>query len=160
VPSARDWRFSFTEVPLYAKLFFARGEAIAQPRVICIVAQAPKCAIPWRRLMKTALATAAFAAVVAIGSPTFAQTTNEQSARSALDAYAQAQPPTKKAQHRRRNRQGGPAFWNPARPDGIVHSTNPAYDVYGIDGEYVGSDPDPIIRDSLFRDPPGNSDND
>ena len=32
------------------------------------------------------------------------------------------------------------------------HSTNPAWDVYDTRGTYVGSDPDPFIRDSLARD--------
>jgi hypothetical protein len=32
------------------------------------------------------------------------------------------------------------------------HSTNPAWDVYDTRGRYVGSDPDPFIRDSLARD--------
>jgi len=34
-----------------------------------------------------------------------------------------------------------------------VHSTNPAFDVYNTRGHYVGSDPDPFIRDQLARDP-------
>jgi Ni/Co efflux regulator RcnB len=33
------------------------------------------------------------------------------------------------------------------------HSTNPHNDVYTLRGEYVGSDPDPVIRDQLGRDP-------
>jgi hypothetical protein len=33
------------------------------------------------------------------------------------------------------------------------HSTNPRNDVYTLRGEYVGSDPDPVIRDQLGRDP-------
>ena len=33
------------------------------------------------------------------------------------------------------------------------HSTNPRNDVYSLRGEYVGSDPDPVIRDQLGRDP-------
>lgn len=32
-------------------------------------------------------------------------------------------------------------------------STNPRNDVYSLRGEYVGSDPDPAIRDQLGRDP-------
>ena len=32
------------------------------------------------------------------------------------------------------------------------HSANPAWDVYDTRGQYVGSDPDPFIRDSLARD--------
>jgi len=34
------------------------------------------------------------------------------------------------------------------------HSTNPAHDVFDITGKYVGSDPDPRIRNELARDPP------
>jgi hypothetical protein len=32
-------------------------------------------------------------------------------------------------------------------------STNSRNDVYGLRGEYLGSDPDPIVRDQLGRDP-------
>jgi hypothetical protein len=30
------------------------------------------------------------------------------------------------------------------------YSSNPAYDVY-VDGQYVGSDPDPRVRDMIWR---------
>src|SRR5439155_5097107 len=33
-----------------------------------------------------------------------------------------------------------------------AHSPNPAWDVYNSQGHYVGSDPDPLIRDELRRD--------
>ena len=33
------------------------------------------------------------------------------------------------------------------------HSTNPRNDVYSLRGEYIGSDPDSIVRDQLGRDP-------
>jgi opacity protein-like surface antigen len=36
-------------------------------------------------------------------------------------------------------------------PDNHAHSANPANDVYDLRGRYVGSDPDPFIRDSLAR---------
>ena len=36
-------------------------------------------------------------------------------------------------------------------PDNHPHSSNPAYDVYDTRGHYVGSDPDPFIRDQLAR---------
>jgi len=36
-------------------------------------------------------------------------------------------------------------------PDNHAHSTNPANDVYDDRGRYIGSDPDPFIRDSLAR---------
>jgi len=34
------------------------------------------------------------------------------------------------------------------------HSSNPAYDVYRLNGDYAGSDPDPRIRSQLFWDDP------
>jgi hypothetical protein len=36
-------------------------------------------------------------------------------------------------------------------PDNHPHSSNPANDVYDIRGRYIGSDPDPFIRDYLAR---------
>jgi hypothetical protein len=36
-------------------------------------------------------------------------------------------------------------------PDNHPHSDNPAWDVYDTRGRYVGSDPDPFIRDMLAR---------
>jgi hypothetical protein len=36
-------------------------------------------------------------------------------------------------------------------PDNHPHSRNPAYDVYDTRGHYIGSDPDPFIRDQLAR---------
>jgi len=36
-------------------------------------------------------------------------------------------------------------------PDNHPHSPNPAWDVYDTRGRYVGSDPDPFIRDYLAR---------
>ena len=38
------------------------------------------------------------------------------------------------------------------------HSTQPVYDVYDTRGKYVGSDPDPLVRAQLQRDPPGRGD--
>jgi len=35
------------------------------------------------------------------------------------------------------------------------HSPNPSYDVYDTQGHYVGSDPDPRIRDELYFDRSG-----
>jgi hypothetical protein len=37
-------------------------------------------------------------------------------------------------------------------PAHSVHSPNPAYDVYDTSGQYVGSDPDPFIRNTLRYD--------
>ena len=39
-----------------------------------------------------------------------------------------------------------------------MHSPNPAWDVYDTDGAYIGSDPDPFIRNELARDRPGRND--
>jgi len=36
-------------------------------------------------------------------------------------------------------------------PDNHAHSSNPANDVYDTRGRYVGSDPDPFIRDTMAR---------
>ena len=36
-------------------------------------------------------------------------------------------------------------------PDNHAHSANPANDVYDVRGRYIGSDPDPFIRDYLAR---------
>jgi hypothetical protein len=36
-------------------------------------------------------------------------------------------------------------------PDNHAHSSNPANDVYDVRGHYIGSDPDPFIRDYLAR---------
>jgi hypothetical protein len=33
-----------------------------------------------------------------------------------------------------------------------AHSVNPAYDVYDAAGNYLGSDPDPLVRFNLLRD--------
>jgi hypothetical protein len=41
-------------------------------------------------------------------------------------------------------------------PEQRQRSPNPAYDVY-VDGQYVGSDPDPNIRAQLRRRQPGGS---
>jgi len=36
-------------------------------------------------------------------------------------------------------------------PDNHAHSANPSNDVYDLRGRYIGSDPDPFIRDYLAR---------
>ena len=38
--------------------------------------------------------------------------------------------------------------------DGRYHSPNPQWDVYRDNGEYAGSDPDPLVRLMLRRDDP------
>jgi hypothetical protein len=102
--------------------------------------------------MKALLATAAFAVIVSAGTPASAQVYGDNWNRNdpALRTFAQAQGPLTVQQRR-----------NLARiqtPDGRFHSPNPAYDVYDNQGRYVGTDPDPFIRNDLARDPPGRGD--
>jgi len=40
------------------------------------------------------------------------------------------------------------------RLDRRPHSSNPANDVYDTTGRYLGSDPDPLVRFDLVRNPP------
>lgn len=80
--------------------------------------------------MKKFLASVVLAA--AIASPAVAQTANQYS-------YPAAQY-TPNGRH---------IYVYP--PDNHVHSANPANDVYDERGRYIGSDPDPFIRDSLAR---------
>jgi hypothetical protein len=80
--------------------------------------------------MKMFLASTALA--VALASPAAAQTVNHHTFPSAR--YAP------NAQHE---------YIYP--PDNHPHSSNPANDVYDIRGRYIGSDPDPFIRDYLAR---------
>ena len=80
--------------------------------------------------MKMFLAGAALAA--ALASPALAQTANQQAfpgARYAPNGHHEYIYPS----------------------DNHAHSANPANDVYNIRGRYIGSDPDPFIRDSLAR---------
>jgi hypothetical protein len=81
--------------------------------------------------MRTFLASMAIAA--AFASPALAQTTHHHY----QSPYAQYVP------------NGRQMYIYP--PDNHVHSSNPANDVYDIRGRYLGSDPDPFIRDSLAR---------
>lgn len=92
--------------------------------------------------MKTLLATTAFAVVVAIGSPASAQVYGQDLNQPGLRSFAQEQAPFT-VRPRRNVVQS---------QDGRVHSSNPAYDVYY--GRYIGSDPDPFIRNDLLRAPP------
>jgi opacity protein-like surface antigen len=80
--------------------------------------------------MKTLLAGAALAAAVA--SSALAQTAPQYQS-----PYAQAIG------------NGRHAYTYP--PDNHAHSSNPANDVYDTRGRYVGSDPDPFIRDTMAR---------
>jgi len=79
--------------------------------------------------MKTLLATAAL--VTLIASPVLAQSVDRQATV--------------------RSNQTMPASQF-SRTDGQRHSTNAAHDVYDASGRYVGSDPDPRVRQSLVND--------
>jgi hypothetical protein len=78
--------------------------------------------------MKTLLATAALVALIA--SPALAQSVDRQA------TVRSHQMPASQF----------------SRTDGQRHSTNPAHDVYDTSGRYVGSDPDPRVRQSLVND--------
>jgi hypothetical protein len=80
--------------------------------------------------MKMLLTSAALAALLT--SPAFAQTTNHYTYPAA-----------------RYTPNGTQEYVYPS--DNHRHSANPANDVYDIRGRYVGSDPDPFIRDYLAR---------
>ncbi len=96
--------------------------------------------------MKTILITATLA--VAIASPAFAQYLMVEPAPG--EAFAQSwQAPARRA---------AAAFAQSGIRDPRVHSGNPAWHVYNGAGEYVGTDPDPFIRNDLARDPPANND--
>jgi hypothetical protein len=64
--------------------------------------------------------------IAALASPAFAAAKKHRP--HARDAYAQARQ------------------WQTQRP-----SSNPRFDVYGTSGEYIGSDPDPLVRQMLQR---------
>ena len=99
--------------------------------------------------MKTLLATTALIVVVSTGSPASAQVYSDRWDGQAVGAFAQVTPLT--AQQRRN-------LARAQRPDGRIHSSNPAYDVYDTQGNYVGSDPDPFIRNDLARGRDGRDD--
>ncbi len=75
----------------------------------------------------------AFAIVAVTAASSLAATKKRHSANPAWDAYAATAPGSLAATKKQ-------------------HSANPAWDVYDTRGQYVGSDPDPFIRDSLARD--------
>ena len=105
--------------------------------------------------MKALLATTALAVVVSMGSPASAQVYGQDFQdlhRPGLGAFAQSNPAPMTLQQRR----------NLARmqsQDGLMHSLNPANDVYDTQGRYISSDPDPFIRNELARVPPDRDDN-
>jgi hypothetical protein len=86
--------------------------------------------------MRTTMGVAiALAAVLA--SPAFAQSTNgghnDAFGSDAYGAYAREVQPNERARTQQ-------------------HSPNPSWDVYNTEGRYVGSDPDPRVRDMLSND--------
>jgi hypothetical protein len=90
----------------------------------------------------TLLAVAALGVAVAFSAPASAQ---EDEGAMAAPA-AQAQPRAAQPRAARARAQ---------QPPGIsTHSTSPEHDVYDSVGNYVGSDPDPLVRLELARDPP------
>jgi hypothetical protein len=92
------------------------------------------------KIMKALLATAALLGSVIAGSPTMAQTMGD----GARAAFAQVEPGWRASVRR------GIATNRYYTPDGRMHSSNGANDVY--DGpDYVGSDPDAFIRNDLVR---------
>ncbi|HEV7820793.1 MAG TPA: hypothetical protein VGO84_06390 [Burkholderiales bacterium] len=97
--------------------------------------------------MKTLLAAAGLVAVVSMGSPASAQVYGEQWGGPALDAYAQAHPTAQQRRNLNRQQQA-------MHPDGRVHAPDPTSDVYDTQDRYVGSDPDPFIRNDLARSAP------
>jgi hypothetical protein len=50
------------------------------------------------------------------------------------------------------------AFAQFGTPSRRSHSTLRSYDAYDSQGNYVGSDPDSLVRQQLQRDPPGRGD--
>ena len=92
--------------------------------------------------MKTIVATAAL--VVALASPAMSQQLQLMEPQP-REAFAQSwQDP-------------GQAFASETR-NLRARSNNPAFDVYNTAGEYLGSDPDPHVRNQLRHDPPDRND--
>jgi hypothetical protein len=86
--------------------------------------------------MRTLIATLAVA--IALATPALSQTRN------------QVRPYDPSVYGRDLNSYGSYGTYNRFRDQ---RSINPRNDVYGQRGDYVGSDPDPVIRDQLRRDP-------
>jgi hypothetical protein len=97
--------------------------------------------------MKTLFAMAATAALVISASQASAQTAVERRYDPAFEAFAQSPLPPRAGQR-------GFQY----RPNVRAHSINPAWDVYDTQGNYIGSDPDPFIRNDLMRAPPNRGD--
>jgi len=92
------------------------------------------------KAMKTLLAS--IAVVAAVASPALAQTQDRFS-----DPYGAYAAP-------RANQYGRTHVTVNAQRR---HSPNPAWDVYDDSGQYIGSDPDPLIRDSMLRESRGDN---
>ena len=86
--------------------------------------------------MKMLITTVALSAVLAI--PALAQTAQNQPRPRDPSAYA-------------RDPNGNPSdYQSRAR---VRPSASPRNDIYDINGRYIGTDPDPLVRDQLRRDP-------
>jgi hypothetical protein len=87
----------------------------------------------------------ALAVITALGTPTFAQGRLQVPPRnpdmSGYGSFAQVQP-------RKPDLSGYGSFGTLGPP--IVHRS--PYSVYSTDGNYIGADPDPRVRDQLLRD--------
>ena len=93
------------------------------------------------KAMKTLLASVAVLTAVA-ASPALAQDAYEAQAQVAQDRFYDASANTA--------RSGRLHAQNTRR-----HSPNAAWDVYDTSGQYIGSDPDPLVRDSMLRESRG-----
>jgi hypothetical protein len=83
-----------------------------------------------------------FVAAVALATPALAQTP---------DGVAQGNQRTNDSYSYQRGVNPAPA--NESNRVREQRSTNSRYDVYSQRGEYIGSDPDPVVRNQLERDP-------
>jgi len=90
-----------------------------------------------KKMLLTAVALAAMAAT-----PALAQTASQRNDQRAFDPYAYARDSS--AYGRANDYQLGVRR---------AYRNNQGYDVYDDRGQYVGSDPDPRVRDQLGRDP-------
>ena len=77
----------------------------------------------------------ALVSATVLASPAFAQSARVHH-RDAYQAYAQVGP-------------YGPHWGYSNR---LRHPAHPSWDVYNTNGKYVGSDPDPNVRDMIARD--------
>jgi hypothetical protein len=87
-------------------------------------------------MMKTLIATLAVTA--ALATPTFAQTRN------------QVRPDDQSLYGRDLNAYGSAGTYNRSRDGRMINRPGNVYDQRG---NYIGTDPDPIVRDQLRRDP-------